>query len=377
MAQSIHSSVGQGGVNKLPDVQTVQSLLNQVPAAQAGPDPLLVVDGLVGPLTIGAIRKFQQKQFGWNDGRVDPNNKTIKRLNDFDKAPLPGSPTRFVRAPNPNALSPPADGFEPGVPGTGVAPWIMVPRGGSRFVRLLNGNDVRQVTSDNPNIATALNLGVAVQVFGISHGKTTLKARDSHGRFVARLDVSVKRRRTVRTSFHFVQDKKRRTMRTPGNVDPQRTGDSLDTLITKINKIYIPQANVEFIKKQVNNPLKYDRDFGSEVRFTAHLKNVPISEHEWDIVVGKRDPGADFNVFFVWEYEDNLTPGDQVEAGTLASDKSCLFDDVLSMDMDEVLGHEAGHNLGLGHSSNTDDLMLDDGVSKKKLPRAAVEHINP
>lgn len=81
MAQSISASVGQGGANRPSDVKIVQSLLNGVPAVQAGASPKLVPDGLVGPLTIGAIRKFQQKQFGFADGRVDPGMQTITRLN--------------------------------------------------------------------------------------------------------------------------------------------------------------------------------------------------------------------------------------------------------------------------------------------------------
>jgi hypothetical protein len=114
------------------------------------------------------------------------------------------------------------------------------------------------------------------------------------------------------------------------------------------------------------------------VRFTAHLPGVAAREHEWDTVVAKRDRGADFNVFFVTDYEDNLTAGDQVEAGTLSSVKSCLFDDDLSFPCDEVLGHEAGHNMGLDHSSTPDHLMSDGAnPSKMKLPRAHVDRINP
>ena len=55
MAKSITASVGQGGVNLAADVATVQFLLNCVPEEQGGPQAELAIDGLVGPLTIGAI----------------------------------------------------------------------------------------------------------------------------------------------------------------------------------------------------------------------------------------------------------------------------------------------------------------------------------
>lgn len=87
MASSITASVGSaGGVNRRPDVLTVQRLLNQVPPVSGGPTPPLVTDGVCGMKTKAAIQKFQIQQFGWSgaDGRVDPGGRTHQRLNDFD-----------------------------------------------------------------------------------------------------------------------------------------------------------------------------------------------------------------------------------------------------------------------------------------------------
>jgi hypothetical protein len=77
---TISASVGVGGRNLAPDVRTVQELLNGVPTPSGGPVPLLAVDGLIGPKTVGAIQRFQRTQLGWADGRVDPGGPTITRL---------------------------------------------------------------------------------------------------------------------------------------------------------------------------------------------------------------------------------------------------------------------------------------------------------
>ena len=84
-AATITASVGVGGKNRAADVRVVQELLNNVPTASGGPAPLLAVDGLIGPKTTAAIRRFQKAQFGWLDGRVDPGGPTIARLSDFAK----------------------------------------------------------------------------------------------------------------------------------------------------------------------------------------------------------------------------------------------------------------------------------------------------
>lgn len=77
----ISESVGNNGANREADVREVQILLNATPTGEGGPDPVLDIDGWCGPKTIAAIRAYQQKQFGWQDGRVDPGKNTIGRLN--------------------------------------------------------------------------------------------------------------------------------------------------------------------------------------------------------------------------------------------------------------------------------------------------------
>jgi hypothetical protein len=365
MAESIKSSVGVApSPNRFLDAETVQCLLNQVPASQGGPQPLLDADGICGPLTIAAIRKFQKFQFGWQDGRVDPNNKTIGRLNAFDKDPAIGNSVRFMEFQ-------PFDGFDPADPVRNTPPWQMVPLGGSKLVRILNANQVRKVTSNNPAIARAVFLGGVIQVFGVNRGSTIIKIRDAAGRVLARLDVTVKRKRVVRTSFFFVEDS--------GGNKTARSSAEVGPAITGMTAIWLPQANVEFTQRNITKPLTFKQNFGSEVRFTAHLPGVPLKEHEWDIVVAKRDFGADFNIFFVWEYEDDINPGDNADAGTLASQRSCLCDDSLTgHGLALVLAHEAGHNMGLDHDLRPGNLMGTAPTDlEKKVTKRQIDRVNP
>jgi peptidoglycan hydrolase-like protein with peptidoglycan-binding domain len=63
----------------------VQDALNKIDIADGGPDPLLVVDGFIGPKTVGAIDRFQNIQFPqkFPDGRMDPGQRTVTRLNEL------------------------------------------------------------------------------------------------------------------------------------------------------------------------------------------------------------------------------------------------------------------------------------------------------
>jgi peptidoglycan hydrolase-like protein with peptidoglycan-binding domain len=82
----ISGPVGQGGTNNSKDVVLVQSLLNAVRALALPGLPPLKVDGLVGPLTIAAINRFQKATLGFSDGRVDPAGRTLARLNVLPSA---------------------------------------------------------------------------------------------------------------------------------------------------------------------------------------------------------------------------------------------------------------------------------------------------
>lgn len=76
------ASVGSQGTNRKNDVIVVQRLLNQHKIPR---HPLhLKIDGIAGPKTIKQIVGFQKHMMNMRtpDGRVDPNGKTIAKLNE-------------------------------------------------------------------------------------------------------------------------------------------------------------------------------------------------------------------------------------------------------------------------------------------------------
>lgn len=79
----ITKSVGLNGANLKRDVLHVQSLLNYW-RQQNGQRPI-GCDGIVGPITIAAIKHFQSVKTGIVDGRVDPQGPSMKALEaEFD-----------------------------------------------------------------------------------------------------------------------------------------------------------------------------------------------------------------------------------------------------------------------------------------------------
>jgi len=76
--------VGQGASNNKRDVVRVQTALNLIPPESGGPDPKLKMDDWIGPKTIAAITKFQKKQFGSADGKIDPGQRTEALINQLE-----------------------------------------------------------------------------------------------------------------------------------------------------------------------------------------------------------------------------------------------------------------------------------------------------
>ena len=97
---TISASVGMRGANLATDVLTIQQALNNVPFDQGQPLPLLDEDGICGPKTKNAIQNFQLKHFGWPgaDGRVDPGQQTIAKLNELAGASMALSPAELEAA---------------------------------------------------------------------------------------------------------------------------------------------------------------------------------------------------------------------------------------------------------------------------------------
>ena len=81
MSMVISGSVGSNGRNNPKDVKVVQELLNR---HIKPPQQFLAEDGQCGPKTRNAIVQFQRNAVGLKqpDGRVDPNGKTLRALND-------------------------------------------------------------------------------------------------------------------------------------------------------------------------------------------------------------------------------------------------------------------------------------------------------
>jgi peptidoglycan hydrolase-like protein with peptidoglycan-binding domain len=84
----IKASVGEAGTNNGPDVKCVQLLLNNWLAGHAMLP--LAIDGRCGPLTIGAMKRFQATFLPVPDGRADVNGPTIRRLVDLQVQILSG-----------------------------------------------------------------------------------------------------------------------------------------------------------------------------------------------------------------------------------------------------------------------------------------------
>jgi hypothetical protein len=247
--------------------------------------------------------------------------------------------------------------------------WQMVPVGGTRILNVSGVRGlvprVRNPDPANPALTMAVSgAGSTVRLTltgGPVAGLASVEWVPSGGLIGAvatdhTLEVSVKAEKRVQIAFHYVDDGRRQQTR--------RKIDDLDAMITRANRILTPQANVTLVRKSAA-ALPVAQNLGRVVRFSSHLEgpphNVDPAQHEWDDLFALRDTTADFNVFFVREYEDDITPlRDDTDAGTLASDKMCVFEDRITDPAGATLAHEMVHGLGVpDHDISVTHLMAD------------------
>lgn len=253
---------------------------------------------------------------------------------------------------------------------------LVVPLSGSKDINVTDASGL-SIASLNPGIAyfsektsSASGTTRMLTITGKMKGHTFIEIRDAQKRLQARLEVFVKTLKKIGVAFNYVEDSaKHKTVRAKAEAD---------TFIKEMNEIYLPQANIQFVKESAGD-VKINKDLGSVVRFSAHLKGVPKKEHEWDTVVAKGNKKAKFNIFFVWEYEQDNTPNKD-NAGGASIAGNCLFEDNVSGNASRNLAHEMGHLLGCDdiYDAAKKDLLMygyEDGGTK--ISKALANIMNP
>ncbi|MCO4294463.1 DUF4157 domain-containing protein [Solitalea sp. MAHUQ-68] len=192
----------------------------------------------------------------------------------------------------------------------------------------------------NPAVATVVAIGAGVQITGVADGATRIEARQG-ATVLDTLRIEVKDPRNITVDYHFMSDTAQ-PARFFGFIPAQpqhrttRAVASAPTLTATLNRIWQRQANVLFTQGTVNSPTVLT-NLGPQVVFTTN----PATD-EWRKVTAFAT-GGNWNVYLVWEYEQDATPTiDDANAGTLGS--NTLLEDNDCAD-GLTLSHEAGHFL--------------------------------
>ncbi|MDQ6433047.1 hypothetical protein RB623_03150 [Mesorhizobium sp. LHD-90] len=242
-------------------------------------------------------------------------------------------------------------GFDAGV----SPPWQMVPVGGMRFL-MVSGTFGLIPRLHIPS-GSAASLTVT-ESFAATYSLLKLKGIRAGKAFIdwappgtslsdpfaseGTLEVSVKAQKVVGTAFHYVEAGRRQTT-------ARRISD-LEGMIQGANDVLTPQANVK-LESTSAKILNMRQRLGKVVHDASDL-DKPWKRDEWEIVTRNADPSADFNVFFVREFEDDATPrADRTDAATRWWELNCIIEDDTRHDASEVLAHETIHLLRLGHST--------------------------
>ena len=265
--------------------------------------------------------------------------------------------------------------------------WQMVPKDGVRYVILRNGAGLT-VTSRDTGKCTVREVQERempaedrqpfergdrfFRLCGVAHGSAIIDAKTGAGAVDVSLEASVKNAKRVKVKFNLVRDNASHRTR--------RDSAAVNREFAIARWMYREQLNVKLESAGVRW-VQVPQDLGDVVRFTTHIASVPAAEHEWDVVTALRDPVAELNVFFVWEYEQDNSPAiDHANAGTL--DGNCIFEDNIGdgVPMWRTLSHEIGHHLGVDdHYDDGRKYELMYGRSDRgiHIPKAHADTMNP
>jgi hypothetical protein len=252
---------------------------------------------------------------------------------------------------------------------------LVVPLGGEREAGALVVPFPAQATfrTADSSIAEVRPTSDGVRIRGLSDGLTRVEAV-AGGTVIGTLFVDVKARRDVTVDFHSASD-----VDSPPNRSTRPLSD-VDRLVATLNEVWGEQANVHFSKRLVDR-ITVPTALGEEV----------TDEEIFDFA--RLRTGAEWNVFFVWEYQPFFletipgvfTPQDveavtavNVESGTvtLLEDRECA--DSLT------IAHEAGHFLGMKfgrrgtppHPPST-IMSICGGLERRRVPSDFADVANP
>jgi hypothetical protein len=358
---TILKSVGAGGTNDPDDIDTIQILLNGISPGQGGAFPPLAVLDAADNINraelarmIEAIRTFQELHFQFDDGRVDPEMRTIRKLRELFRkkpSPLPGD-VLFIQAVQP------FDGFD----GAAAPPWALVamPRAKQLRVENLLPTDTLEVPEGAPYMVD--RAGEIISLRGTNNGSSTLQITRA-GEAMVDLRVEVVTARSFSLCFLYVKGPG------PNEGTSRQLGDAAG-MLAGVNRVYGGQAGVTFT-------------FGGEAEISAiNGKAVDFRQRTFLIAdsapAGGRDQvftwadltaeaatraSADCHAFFVKDVEHfpKSAKCTNCIGGTtmIGTGPAIIEDSASNTNRFVLLAHELGHFLGYPaeHKSPPDSLM--------------------
>jgi hypothetical protein len=338
-------------------------------------------------LTGIGVGEEEARAAGQADGREDDHFRAVV----VEMAlPVGNAPPRFDR----DNLADRHDGFDDTE--AFQPPWVLV-RVEQLFrpVRLVNGqglelrstNEAVVKVEDPVIVGKPLRRAVPDPQFlrlrAVSVGDAEIHAVDTCGRVLARLRVAVREKLKVNAAFHYVKNRRYGTRtRRLGHEDP---------FLEVMNRIYLEQANIEFVK--LPGALGA-RDLPLSDNLGTEINVISGNLDEWNVIVKNRHAEAQFNVFFVREVDEDAEgtqepdPTDPTGVRTrdtdtcnalttVGGDGDCILEDNSSPAVGVTLAHEAGHCLGVRHRKPivaTQNMLMFSSPNRGHLiPRIHVE----